>query len=202
MTPKSELSRKKKMSDTNLGIAQSATTATPTYTNYSAPIGELVHSEPDTLSASAVLAAKEASDRQLLQAEIEAFVEKMKAKGFPGVQRIRVTTGYKKGFRYLFVPKYAKEATADVCGWLYTSKDYALMRGQGADGLSKEAYETHLRSGLTLFGLTEDGRIIEEYVWTDLWIPGLKLLGSVADVATTMVGDYRWYLGQLAERHL
>lgn len=174
---------------------------TPEFVNYTPPAEGPVQPEPDTLSASAVLESKVAAERQLLQDEIATFISDMQTKGFPGVARISVTVGYKKGLRYFFLPKYAKEEKGDVVGWLYHTRDYARAIGKGPGGLSDEDYELFSNSGTTRFGITTEGDILEEYVWTNIWIPKLKVLGSVDKVADNMVSDYRWYLEQIAKRY-
>lgn len=171
------------------------------FVNYTPPADGPVQPEPDTLSASAVLASKAAAEKQLLQEEITAFVNDMQARGFPGAQRIKVKTGYKKGLRYLLLPKYAKEEEGEVIGWLYHTSDYARALGKGPGGLSDEDYDLFLRSGSTRFGITAEGKLLEEYVWTNIWIPNLKVVGSINDVADSLVGNYRWYLAELAKRY-
>lgn len=137
-----------------------------------------------------IIQVTEAANRAALRKEIEEFVAHMKQREFPGVRRIEVTVGHKKGLRWLLVPKYAKEEYADIAGWtLYANESEAWKN------------EDLTKINPFLCGITADGELLEEYVWTEIWIPGIKKAKPIDEMSASTVNDYRYYLSELLKKY-
>ena len=139
---------------------------------------------------SATLAKLDADDdaqRQALTEEIVKFIEQMRAHSLPGVRRITITDGYKKGLRYLLTPKYSKENHVVVAGWTLYVRDIKVLRDNP---------DWHKLLDVQAFAITVDGEILDRYLWFPYGGSGLKKV-SVSELSGTAASKQRWYLRQL-----
>jgi len=141
--------------------------------------------------AAAILEARTVAERQQLQTEINEFIARMQMNEFTGARRITIKDGYKKGVRYWFTPKYAKENEVEVVGWTVYVRDIELY-------VNDPEWQDLL--DVFRFGLTVDGLVLEEYMWMGIGLTGFRV-SSLANYSETMLSDARWYLAQLSAKY-
>ena len=113
----------------------------------------------------ALLETREAEGRRLLVGVLREFIDEMRHKGFPGVERTEVTDGYKQGFRDLLTPKYAKENRIAILGWHVRTSDFTEL-------VNDPEWRELLH--FTWLTVSVDGDLYDHYMWIGGFVGGLS----------------------------
>ena len=142
--------------------------------------------------ALASLDDRDTRQREALKRELAEFIEQMRARGLPGVTRITIRDGYKKGWRYLFTPKYCKENLIVVAGWKLHVREIEELRNDP---------QWHDLLDVQVFAVTAGGDLLDKYIWLPYGGSGLEKI-DVQQLSGKYLSNQRWYLQRLREKLL
>lgn len=100
----------------------------------------------------ASLDAEDAATRDVLRQEAQQFIAHMRTRGLPGIERIKITIGYKSWLRHPFTPKYERQIYDNVAGWVLRFKDIKKFQ----DDKKLSGFD------MFVFGITLDGDLLYE----------------------------------------